>query len=129
VKLANSHGLDPHSPQSWYQLLKKDKELLDFKGVNEVVANYDNSLGTALLALFPNIGLKKEKLTLVNPHKVFLDGFAAKRGFDPLLQSNWSNVTSADFRKEKGGLEILKHYGNSIINSVLDIYPVVKTNH
>ena len=41
---------------------------------------------------------------LVVPRKDFMDAFAAKRGFDPLLHTNWFNISSVDVRKEKVGL-------------------------
>eukprot|EP00026_Physarum_polycephalum_P001103 Phypoly_transcript_01104.p1 GENE.Phypoly_transcript_01104~~Phypoly_transcript_01104.p1 ORF type:complete len:992 (-),score=189.41 Phypoly_transcript_01104:668-3643(-) len=52
----------------------------------------------------------------------FLDSFAAKNNFDPLVPENWYRVKLKDITNEKYGVYVLPKYG-SLFQAIADMYP------
>eukprot|EP00026_Physarum_polycephalum_P018696 Phypoly_transcript_20376.p1 GENE.Phypoly_transcript_20376~~Phypoly_transcript_20376.p1 ORF type:complete len:147 (+),score=20.00 Phypoly_transcript_20376:41-442(+) len=67
-RCAKDIGFDPLNPENWYR--HKKKELItQYKGGTGVLEYYGRSVTRALLDLFPDIGLIKEKLRPTGPRK------------------------------------------------------------
>eukprot|EP00026_Physarum_polycephalum_P000503 Phypoly_transcript_00504.p2 GENE.Phypoly_transcript_00504~~Phypoly_transcript_00504.p2 ORF type:complete len:477 (+),score=71.61 Phypoly_transcript_00504:1867-3297(+) len=56
---AREYKFDPLIPENWYQ--QSRKQILDTKGSGKVLLYYSRSVKTALLDVFPEIGLEKMK--------------------------------------------------------------------
>eukprot|EP00026_Physarum_polycephalum_P003695 Phypoly_transcript_03709.p1 GENE.Phypoly_transcript_03709~~Phypoly_transcript_03709.p1 ORF type:complete len:736 (+),score=66.77 Phypoly_transcript_03709:154-2361(+) len=56
--------------------------------------------------------------------KDFMENFAKRRGFDPLVANNWYKVTTTHIR-EAGGGGILHHFKGSIISTLIHVFPSI----
>jgi len=148
IDFAYENQFDPLLPYNWYNLSRT--LVISRKGMQSMLANYYNgSIGKALLALFPFIGLDKTKLfpprkqsKLNNKNRKGKDQdidrdrdkqrelfvhFAKKKNFDPLVASNWYSLlsTSQSLVGPYKGISamISKQYNGSLRNALLHLFP------
>eukprot|EP00026_Physarum_polycephalum_P001556 Phypoly_transcript_01558.p2 GENE.Phypoly_transcript_01558~~Phypoly_transcript_01558.p2 ORF type:complete len:464 (+),score=75.56 Phypoly_transcript_01558:1715-3106(+) len=125
---AKSRGFDPLEPLNWYNI-PKDNFLAE-RGGMQVLSVYGGSVMNALLDVFPDIGLVKDEFPVPPGHwadpknqKEFFDTFARNNSFDPLVAASWYSAPLDKFQSMKGYSSILHHFGGSILNGLLKIYP------
>eukprot|EP00026_Physarum_polycephalum_P000635 Phypoly_transcript_00636.p1 GENE.Phypoly_transcript_00636~~Phypoly_transcript_00636.p1 ORF type:complete len:901 (-),score=99.66 Phypoly_transcript_00636:59-2761(-) len=127
--LAKAKGFDPLLADNWYTVTAKDCESI--KGISSLIRFYNGSYTAALLDLYPDIGLARHKLPVSNfwndlrNQRKFFERVAQKKGFDPLVPSNWYKVTTVDLAEYKGGNVINRHYRGSISEALLTIFPEI----
>jgi len=59
-EFAKDNGFDPLNPQHWYSVRKKN--IMAINGISTILSYHNNSISMALLELFPEVGLNKNKL-------------------------------------------------------------------
>jgi len=64
---------------------------MSVKGASTVIDYHDNSIKTALLELFPDIGLEKGRFFIFNlPYRrKYMQRYAKDNHFDPLIAEHW----------------------------------------
>eukprot|EP00026_Physarum_polycephalum_P001465 Phypoly_transcript_01467.p1 GENE.Phypoly_transcript_01467~~Phypoly_transcript_01467.p1 ORF type:complete len:1055 (+),score=143.84 Phypoly_transcript_01467:198-3362(+) len=97
---AESKGLNPLSPHTWYSIVEQGELSND---VNLVLESYSGNLVTALMDLFSDIGLERSKFSKPkrDPRRAVFVQFARDRGFDPLLAVNWYSVDESNACSQK----------------------------
>jgi len=126
-ELAGDLGMDPLVANNWYRLASK--QVLEKKGGGSVLKHHSQSHPQALIDLYPEIGLEKEKFHKLaisaepRDRRNFFDVFAYDTGFDPLVVSNWYSVSYNDVVLKKLGAGVLEHYNGSHIRALIDCYP------
>eukprot|EP00026_Physarum_polycephalum_P001929 Phypoly_transcript_01932.p1 GENE.Phypoly_transcript_01932~~Phypoly_transcript_01932.p1 ORF type:complete len:927 (+),score=132.48 Phypoly_transcript_01932:220-3000(+) len=132
--LAASKGHDPLNAEQWYSISRTT--VLNTKGGSTILSYYHGSLVRALQDQYPNIGLEAHRFSkcpqsywdqLSNRRK-FLNLFARKMKFDPLMHDNWYSYSYRHIINEKGGLSLVGRYNGSYSKMVIDIYPDVEFN-
>jgi len=90
---------------------------------------YDGSFLTALMRLFPELSLQKQKFNDVRVKwstpeegRKFFDEFAQRKQLKSLDAENWYSVTKKDIQRAGGG-RILRRYGDSLMIALTNIYP------
>lgn len=116
-------GFDPLVPQNWYSVtrMKLENEL-----GSKLLSYANNSAIKLITEAFPNIGLEVHKFDNVPRYfyneranrKLYFDNFAATKGFDPLIASNWYRVPSGILRQNS----IVTLFGK-ISHALIDTYP------
>jgi len=87
----------------------------------------------ALYHLFPEIGLDPSSFDRTpgghyqenENRRKFLEHFAKSNGFDPLIPSNWYDVTTTSVLRFKGGLNFLAQYKNNLAQALLQLFPYI----
>eukprot|EP00026_Physarum_polycephalum_P001243 Phypoly_transcript_01244.p1 GENE.Phypoly_transcript_01244~~Phypoly_transcript_01244.p1 ORF type:complete len:1086 (+),score=113.52 Phypoly_transcript_01244:74-3331(+) len=131
LEFAKKNNFDPLVPENWYRAKSLIRQ--DMSGFHAVLKHYEKSVVKALLHLFPNIGLKKDKFkarsdrdywqSIPNRRNFFVD-FATTRGLDPLIADMWYSVSRRDVALTKGGEAILDIYG-SLPEALQQLFPEV----
>eukprot|EP00026_Physarum_polycephalum_P001437 Phypoly_transcript_01438.p1 GENE.Phypoly_transcript_01438~~Phypoly_transcript_01438.p1 ORF type:complete len:1047 (+),score=162.81 Phypoly_transcript_01438:248-3388(+) len=127
---AQQKGFDPSFAYHWYPL-DIITSILDLRDGEEILEENGGSLYSALKFAFPEMELEETKFDhkkakrwhVPENRKTFFDDFAKKYEFDPLINTNWYNITTKQFVEEKGGSSILNYYNNSFIKALMEIYP------
>jgi len=97
-----------------------------------LLARYNGSHIKALVKLYPELTLKESfwmsKVGWKAPEKgrIFFDGFARSRNFNPLVAENWNSVTGDEIRRVVpivSGRGFLSHYKGSHIIALKKLYP------
>eukprot|EP00026_Physarum_polycephalum_P002270 Phypoly_transcript_02276.p1 GENE.Phypoly_transcript_02276~~Phypoly_transcript_02276.p1 ORF type:complete len:794 (+),score=74.23 Phypoly_transcript_02276:119-2500(+) len=126
-KYAKLHGFDPLNPVNWY--MQPKNRILATKGVRGVLWYHGNSIAQALLDLFPEIGLEKEKLDRFLWKKInrrlFFEKYAKSKGFDPLNSENWYHQSKNKIKALKGATSVLWYHSNSVSKALLDLFPEI----
>eukprot|EP00026_Physarum_polycephalum_P003961 Phypoly_transcript_03978.p1 GENE.Phypoly_transcript_03978~~Phypoly_transcript_03978.p1 ORF type:complete len:727 (+),score=78.73 Phypoly_transcript_03978:92-2272(+) len=122
-KYASENGFDPRDPEGWY--LQSRERILAVKGATTVVRYHESNFRKALLDLFPDIGLEKNKFVLFSwPHrKGHLIRYAEERHFDPLVAENWYSQTRENMLTLKEMPSMLVYHKNSFSNMVFRLFP------
>eukprot|EP00026_Physarum_polycephalum_P008715 Phypoly_transcript_08813.p1 GENE.Phypoly_transcript_08813~~Phypoly_transcript_08813.p1 ORF type:complete len:461 (+),score=66.03 Phypoly_transcript_08813:3-1385(+) len=122
-----SKGLDPRKPESFYGT--KLKDVLEKKGGHSAVYHHRKLLAKVFLDVFPDIGLESSKFDLAEKNKLhrrsIFESFAAKRDLNPLVPENWYNIAPKDITQEKGGWNLMDHYGRNLRKALIDVFPDV----
>eukprot|EP00026_Physarum_polycephalum_P001092 Phypoly_transcript_01093.p1 GENE.Phypoly_transcript_01093~~Phypoly_transcript_01093.p1 ORF type:complete len:1197 (+),score=192.21 Phypoly_transcript_01093:78-3668(+) len=129
--LAQKKGMDPLEPEDWYSL--DPKEIIKFKSAKVVLSFYDGNYVKALLHLFPELDLEKDrfKFTILPENfwvesdhrkKLFLD-FAKSRSFDPLVPDNWYPISASEFIESKDAETVLLFHGGSLPKALVHAFP------
>eukprot|EP00026_Physarum_polycephalum_P001342 Phypoly_transcript_01343.p1 GENE.Phypoly_transcript_01343~~Phypoly_transcript_01343.p1 ORF type:complete len:974 (+),score=101.70 Phypoly_transcript_01343:154-3075(+) len=129
IEFAREKRFDPLVAQNWYSVTKQ--AFMAFKGSCSALLHYNNNLGKALIQLFPNIGLEKDRFqvspssywTEVTHRRAYLDDIAQKKGFDPLVPENW--YKRSELANDKAITALLHKYQGSWIKALQHIYPEI----
>eukprot|EP00026_Physarum_polycephalum_P002644 Phypoly_transcript_02652.p1 GENE.Phypoly_transcript_02652~~Phypoly_transcript_02652.p1 ORF type:complete len:698 (+),score=61.56 Phypoly_transcript_02652:137-2095(+) len=129
VNYAKRKGFDPLYPENWYTQLATN--VGNEKGGRTVLSYYDSRLRTALISLFPEIGLDESRFKIQeswkdeNKRRGILLDFAKANNFDPLKSENWETVSGRRFiRFSSAANTILKsYYSSSLLKAVLALFP------
>jgi len=123
------YGFDALVPDHWYMV--STEVVLKTENVGAVLKYYRGKMEAALAHLYPNIGLDVSKFSVfpcgyfmdkANQKKIF-DYFAQRSGFDPLIATNWYQVSPSKMYSVKGIRSIVNtHYG-SLPKALLGVYP------
>jgi len=129
LDLARLRNFDPSLAQKWYPL--SATYVMGQKGGTSVLNRYNWSIGSALVTLFPDIGLDRKKFE--RPAKVpvlrserirqFMNRIAKKKGIDALESENWYNVATDDIAAEKEGRWLLGQFGGSFKRAIMSVFP------
>eukprot|EP00026_Physarum_polycephalum_P001151 Phypoly_transcript_01152.p1 GENE.Phypoly_transcript_01152~~Phypoly_transcript_01152.p1 ORF type:complete len:1060 (-),score=94.29 Phypoly_transcript_01152:294-3473(-) len=129
INYAQKCGFDPFYPHNWYS--QPLDQIMLFKSVTGVISYHNNSVAMALLELFPNIGLVKEKLWTLSSwseHKrrrKFFEDFARKNGFEPLIPKHWYEQSRKQIMSTKGVFAILQFHKGNISKALVELFPDV----
>eukprot|EP00026_Physarum_polycephalum_P001051 Phypoly_transcript_01052.p1 GENE.Phypoly_transcript_01052~~Phypoly_transcript_01052.p1 ORF type:complete len:797 (-),score=76.09 Phypoly_transcript_01052:124-2514(-) len=124
---ARDNGFDPLIPENWYS--QPIHRIMATKGISTVLAYHNQSVPTALLDLFPNIGLEKDKFfqqniwNKISHRRKFFEDYARENKFDPLIPSNWYHLPVSVFLSTKGASRVLTYHNNSLAQGLLDLFP------
>eukprot|EP00026_Physarum_polycephalum_P002024 Phypoly_transcript_02028.p1 GENE.Phypoly_transcript_02028~~Phypoly_transcript_02028.p1 ORF type:complete len:915 (+),score=93.17 Phypoly_transcript_02028:73-2745(+) len=129
---AQENEFDSLVPQNWYYASRK--KFFATQNASHVLRHYRGSFAEALLDLYPEIGLQKNKLFANNSdfwaqttnRKIFLDNFATKKSFDPLSSEHWRTVSAAEIKNMKNGRSLLAQCNGSVKQLVCSVYPSLK---
>eukprot|EP00026_Physarum_polycephalum_P002439 Phypoly_transcript_02445.p1 GENE.Phypoly_transcript_02445~~Phypoly_transcript_02445.p1 ORF type:complete len:904 (+),score=143.32 Phypoly_transcript_02445:44-2755(+) len=135
IRFATAHSFDPLTASNWYHVSLDALNAFD-ETRSMLAAHYNSKYIVALMDLFPELNLDPTKFTRVplgywqksvNRRAVFLD-IAKKGNFDPLVLSNWYNISSRSFKRDQvAGYKILKQYYNgNILKALKDLFPEIK---
>jgi len=126
VDYATEKKFNPSVPESWYSVYE---DLLSMKGLKPLLQYYKGSVVTALLQLFPDIGLKRSKFRRSDDskRKRFFTKYAHDKLADPLVPETWYSIVKVDFLRKKGAKTALQwHRGsfeNALANSLVQLFP------
>eukprot|EP00026_Physarum_polycephalum_P001418 Phypoly_transcript_01419.p1 GENE.Phypoly_transcript_01419~~Phypoly_transcript_01419.p1 ORF type:complete len:980 (+),score=139.70 Phypoly_transcript_01419:131-3070(+) len=129
VQLAQKRKFDPLIPSNWYTMTAD--LVVNEKGGSALLAQYQGSLVTALLDVFPDIGLEERNFDGIlrlqwinrNSRKLIFESIAKAKGFDPLMAENWYSISHSEVVIQKGGSIMLEYYEGSVVKALLDVYP------
>jgi len=85
----------------------------------------------ALCELFPNIGIDEMKFPVLprnywanaNNQREFFVQFAIGNKFDPLVPTNWYDVSRTQILSKKAARSVLAYYSNSFRKALLCLFP------
>eukprot|EP00026_Physarum_polycephalum_P001348 Phypoly_transcript_01349.p1 GENE.Phypoly_transcript_01349~~Phypoly_transcript_01349.p1 ORF type:complete len:1107 (+),score=164.22 Phypoly_transcript_01349:191-3322(+) len=126
---AKKNDFDPLTPANWYNL--SFSILMREKNAGSIFSYHNGSYSQALLDLFPEIGLNLSKFAMLprihwhkrENRKQFFMRFAELKKIDPLIPSNWYNVTTEELLRQKGAGGMLDFYNGSFMAALLDNFP------
>jgi len=124
-RFAKENKFDPLIADNWYSIGYRSMADAS-KGISSVLQYYyGNNLKKALLHVYPNIGLDKNKFnakynwTNIANRRAYLIDFAKSRGFDPLVFDNWNYVTASAL---KNTANLLQYYNGSLTAALHDLF-------
>eukprot|EP00026_Physarum_polycephalum_P000389 Phypoly_transcript_00389.p1 GENE.Phypoly_transcript_00389~~Phypoly_transcript_00389.p1 ORF type:complete len:1231 (+),score=194.32 Phypoly_transcript_00389:52-3744(+) len=127
---AKKRNLDPLDPNTWYMLTRKDIEKA--KGGATVVNYFKGGFVKNIMKLFPEIGLIENNFsdyTNISFHWVdvakrreWLEEYAKKKGFEPLVPKNWYNITMETI-DDPETRALLQHYSGNMVKALTHIFP------
>eukprot|EP00026_Physarum_polycephalum_P001944 Phypoly_transcript_01947.p1 GENE.Phypoly_transcript_01947~~Phypoly_transcript_01947.p1 ORF type:complete len:919 (+),score=98.36 Phypoly_transcript_01947:138-2894(+) len=128
---ARQNGFDPLNPENWYEV--DTAAIFATKNGRGALGGYNHSLISALMHVYPNIGLVKSKFFIgdtqwaeESERRQFFVDLAARRGFDPLVAENWYAITAEQVRREKTGGQLLMRHKGSLGKALIELFPEVK---
>jgi len=129
LEFAKERGFDPLLPDNWYSITQNDFK--SAKRAPSVLRYYKNHYISALLALFPNIGLDRRKFNFVffshwddrDNRRYFFIRFAQAKKFDPLIPENWYSVSLNAITSRRGGRAVLRRYDGKFQKALVDLFP------
>eukprot|EP00026_Physarum_polycephalum_P017934 Phypoly_transcript_19329.p1 GENE.Phypoly_transcript_19329~~Phypoly_transcript_19329.p1 ORF type:complete len:214 (+),score=30.36 Phypoly_transcript_19329:89-643(+) len=127
--IAKENNFDPLIANNWYSFGMK--YFLKRKG-SRLLRAYNSSHITALMKIYPNIGLQPHLFHALPKHyweveeniRAFFDSFAAKRGFNPLVPENWYQESVQTILR-KGGAGAVLRFNNSLPKALPHVYPSI----
>eukprot|EP00026_Physarum_polycephalum_P006164 Phypoly_transcript_06205.p1 GENE.Phypoly_transcript_06205~~Phypoly_transcript_06205.p1 ORF type:complete len:493 (+),score=80.24 Phypoly_transcript_06205:134-1480(+) len=125
LNFAKAKGFDPLVASNWYARYK------EIKGVSGILSYHNKSISAALLDLFPDIGLKRERFSVspskhwqeMGNRKKFFEDFAHSNGFDPHIARNWTNERRSKIVSQKGAKGILHYYSGNVRKALAHVFP------
>eukprot|EP00026_Physarum_polycephalum_P000662 Phypoly_transcript_00663.p1 GENE.Phypoly_transcript_00663~~Phypoly_transcript_00663.p1 ORF type:complete len:1097 (+),score=133.55 Phypoly_transcript_00663:927-4217(+) len=129
-EFAAANRFDPLVPENWYSIARE--RILALKNSTLVRNFYQRQVTKALLDVYPDIGLEREKLfihisssfwAVVKNRRTFFDEFAKENAFDPLVPSNWYNVPRHKIVAKKGAFPVLGYYNKNYAKALMHLYP------
>eukprot|EP00026_Physarum_polycephalum_P010399 Phypoly_transcript_10562.p1 GENE.Phypoly_transcript_10562~~Phypoly_transcript_10562.p1 ORF type:complete len:418 (+),score=65.52 Phypoly_transcript_10562:189-1256(+) len=125
---AQSNGFDFNIAENWY--LQPQERIMEQKGAETVLEYHRNSLASALMDLFPSIGLDKSKFLpshvfwrLPSNRRNFFVNFAKDNRFNPGNPDNWYAQSRQKIMETKGAQMVLYYHNNSISKALMDLFP------
>eukprot|EP00026_Physarum_polycephalum_P000178 Phypoly_transcript_00178.p1 GENE.Phypoly_transcript_00178~~Phypoly_transcript_00178.p1 ORF type:complete len:1068 (-),score=137.60 Phypoly_transcript_00178:3031-5769(-) len=122
---ATKQQFDQLLPSNWYS---QSKELmLAEQKINKVLFYHNDDLATALLELFPEIGLEHEKLwpSSWNSRRNYFIEYAKRKNFDPFDPKNWYSQSVDHIMEDKEAKEIVKYHGGNVARALCDLFPEI----
>jgi len=119
----------------WYSTTHK--EIICAKGGRAVLSYYNGSHTTALMEVYPELVLNKEKFfqskgimvwKTPDQRRKFFDDFAKSKQFNPLDAEKWYITTLRDITSA-GGRGVLKYYEGSHVKALIKLYPELMLKH
>jgi len=114
---------DPLVPANWYNTSKhtiSTKE--DTHSMLE--SHYNGDIASALLHLFPEMGIDKEEFNVTQKQYNLFIGFATKKGFDPLVANNWHQILQNTKTSQQLKASVSKNQSSRNILSLLShVFP------
>jgi len=127
ISYADENRFDPLIAKNWY-IQSKDK-ITAHTGASTVLMYYNNSVSRALKDVFPNIGLKKSKLTDrflwydVENRRKFFERYAKQNKFDYSVPENWYLQSREKIMAVKGASSIINYHNKDLSRSLMDLFP------
>eukprot|EP00026_Physarum_polycephalum_P001637 Phypoly_transcript_01639.p1 GENE.Phypoly_transcript_01639~~Phypoly_transcript_01639.p1 ORF type:complete len:968 (+),score=84.26 Phypoly_transcript_01639:164-3067(+) len=121
---AAQHSFDPLEAQHWYSVSLND--FLQNKSYKAMTQHYGGNLLWCLMDVYPNIGLQKSKFT--ERQRLIFDNFAREQGFDPLILTNWYNISPKLFNLSQEYKSIVQFYGGELSHCLMQLYPDIGLN-
>eukprot|EP00026_Physarum_polycephalum_P001397 Phypoly_transcript_01398.p1 GENE.Phypoly_transcript_01398~~Phypoly_transcript_01398.p1 ORF type:complete len:808 (+),score=111.44 Phypoly_transcript_01398:465-2888(+) len=124
---AKENKFDPLVPENWYT--QPRKRIHSKKGADRVLAYHNHSVPTALLDLFPDIGLDKSKFQRMHQwgdesnRRHFFERYAAQKGFDHRNPCAWYSQARKDIESLPGARRVLFYHNYSVTKALLDLFP------
>eukprot|EP00026_Physarum_polycephalum_P001329 Phypoly_transcript_01330.p1 GENE.Phypoly_transcript_01330~~Phypoly_transcript_01330.p1 ORF type:complete len:878 (+),score=128.72 Phypoly_transcript_01330:456-3089(+) len=124
---AKQNGFDPLVPDAWYA--QSSENILSVKGAFSVIQYHNNSVSTALLDLFPEIGLDRLQFKAkylwndVENRRKFFSMHAKENNFDPKNASAWYEQPFDWIMSRKGATGVMSHYDGSIPKALAELFP------
>jgi len=126
---ARENHFDPLVAKNWYSQSLREI-ILAKKGARRVLGYHENSVKTALLELFPEIGLQASEFCLESKwgndlnRKKFFENYAKKRAFNPLHAKKWyTQPINKMTLKNEEALHVASYHGNSLVQALVDLFP------
>jgi len=124
---AKSRKFSPLDADKWYSTTNNHIRL---GGGRSILHYYKGSHFQALMKLYPELGLQREKFVnykagdwkSVRAQRKFFDDFARSKKFNPLDASVWYSILLRDILKA-GGSGLLEYHKKSHIRALIKLYP------
>eukprot|EP00026_Physarum_polycephalum_P000561 Phypoly_transcript_00562.p1 GENE.Phypoly_transcript_00562~~Phypoly_transcript_00562.p1 ORF type:complete len:1320 (+),score=101.35 Phypoly_transcript_00562:116-4075(+) len=129
IGFAGWRNFDPFNAGNWYPLSTADYN--SFYATAAMLLYYKNDYITALAETFPDISLQSGQFDVapvgywenVRNRRSLFQEIATQREFDPLLPSNWYQVSLGSVLHIKGVSSVITHYYNgSLAKALADIF-------
>eukprot|EP00026_Physarum_polycephalum_P000822 Phypoly_transcript_00823.p1 GENE.Phypoly_transcript_00823~~Phypoly_transcript_00823.p1 ORF type:complete len:527 (-),score=83.80 Phypoly_transcript_00823:937-2517(-) len=124
---AREHGFDPLVADNWYS--QPPSRFLSLPGGKSVLVYYKYSVPTALLDLFPNIGLRKSKFMYYwrdrSNRRKFFEEYAQAEGFNPLSANDWYTQPLDEIMSYKEASRVMFYHGNNVAQALIDLFPEI----
>eukprot|EP00026_Physarum_polycephalum_P001914 Phypoly_transcript_01917.p1 GENE.Phypoly_transcript_01917~~Phypoly_transcript_01917.p1 ORF type:complete len:811 (+),score=69.95 Phypoly_transcript_01917:211-2643(+) len=125
---AKLNGIDPLNPEHWYS--QPISKIMAFKGSTSAVAPHNSSVSKALVDLFPDIGLDRNRFSFrqnawnnMEARRNFFEEYALKVGFDPLNADNWYTQPINKIMATKWVREVLSYHSYSLPKALHELFP------
>eukprot|EP00026_Physarum_polycephalum_P002532 Phypoly_transcript_02539.p1 GENE.Phypoly_transcript_02539~~Phypoly_transcript_02539.p1 ORF type:complete len:901 (+),score=86.30 Phypoly_transcript_02539:60-2762(+) len=126
--LATKYHLNPLVPKDWYYFVETNRAR---ECQNMLAIYYRGSIGSALMHLYPDIGLEKHRFVAAREkywdneqnQRLFFELIAKRCAFDPLVATSWYSVSKEQIMIQRGIQAILKRFGKSIPRALIHLYP------
>jgi len=128
IDLAKNLNFNYQLPENWYGVTHS---LIEKHKGRSILSRHGNSHITALITLFPELNLDRNKFHKAHHwsnkknSRAFFDEFAREAHFDPLFPDNWYDVRLLDILAKPSGRSVLRYYGNSKRRALVQLYPDV----
>jgi len=120
----------PLTAESWYSLCEDKGAILSSRGAQGVIAFHKNSVTQALVDLFPDLGLDKNRLLRTKDpahnlkhRRKFFESYAMSNGFDPLDPVAWYAQPAKKIASMKSSRSVLLYHNRSVAKALFDLFP------
>eukprot|EP00026_Physarum_polycephalum_P002346 Phypoly_transcript_02352.p1 GENE.Phypoly_transcript_02352~~Phypoly_transcript_02352.p1 ORF type:complete len:819 (+),score=94.09 Phypoly_transcript_02352:352-2808(+) len=123
-EFASAANFDPLVPANWYSV--SAESILEKKNAYAILRMYKRNLITALVDVYPEIGLDIAKFGYwerPSNRKLFFTKYAQQKRFDPLVPENWYNLKKADIIHLEGAHEVLQYYRGNLALALFQLFP------
>eukprot|EP00026_Physarum_polycephalum_P001094 Phypoly_transcript_01095.p1 GENE.Phypoly_transcript_01095~~Phypoly_transcript_01095.p1 ORF type:complete len:1190 (+),score=164.67 Phypoly_transcript_01095:101-3670(+) len=131
-KFAALENFDPLVAENWYSV--KREAIYSQKGYLALVLHYHRDYISALLHVYPDVGLVRDKFASWNywreaaNRRNFFNKIAESRSFDPLAPENWYPFTQRQISELEDGPAVLHYHRNNFITALTQLYPKIGLN-
>jgi len=132
-EFAKEFKFDPLIVENWFRFPAHD--VLQRKGGQSVLKEYDNSLKQALMTSYSQLDFSgfqeiepmksAEFWSDIENHKKFFEVVASDVGFDPLIPENWYSITRHDVADKKGLMKLILHYNAALDHALPKLFPAL----
>eukprot|EP00026_Physarum_polycephalum_P002023 Phypoly_transcript_02027.p1 GENE.Phypoly_transcript_02027~~Phypoly_transcript_02027.p1 ORF type:complete len:816 (+),score=61.48 Phypoly_transcript_02027:208-2655(+) len=126
---AKANSFDSNNALQWYQQSVAD--IMSIKGAKGVIAHHRYSVSVALMELFPDIGLDRDKLWCRPTwqdsfaQRALFEKYATIHGFNPLSPEPWYHISKDDILSFKGMKNVIAYHSHSISKTLLVLFPEI----
>eukprot|EP00026_Physarum_polycephalum_P002498 Phypoly_transcript_02505.p1 GENE.Phypoly_transcript_02505~~Phypoly_transcript_02505.p1 ORF type:complete len:743 (+),score=67.33 Phypoly_transcript_02505:95-2323(+) len=129
-EFAKKKNFNPLIADNWYKV--SESELAG--EANFLQTYYSHSVKTALMSIYPDIGLNPRKFSVIPKHhwksmenkRLFFEECAKSMNFNPLIPDNWYNIKSDSFFKCFPKVWALaKPFGGSVAKTLMHVFPYI----
>eukprot|EP00026_Physarum_polycephalum_P002046 Phypoly_transcript_02050.p1 GENE.Phypoly_transcript_02050~~Phypoly_transcript_02050.p1 ORF type:complete len:789 (+),score=103.44 Phypoly_transcript_02050:501-2867(+) len=128
IDFAKKYKFDPFKAENWYS--QSRDRFLSIEGARTVLSYHKGNASTALMDLFPELGIKKRvtffhgaSRNAAERRKAF-ENFAKRHEFDPLNPEKWSEKSHV-IRTSKDVRAILAFFHDNVAKALMSIFPEV----